>query len=146
MYLLPGTYMYLEVCGCSINNCTYLDYFSITVLDPGLLRRNNGTQNYERIGGLSTNVIMQVIAAWKNKMMNMKHHFKNSINMYLSVASLRIDICETYSSKSPGQGHHWHFLQNRKQWLIYPPIHSQLEPTGFLYLTLFSNSWKQLNL
>lgn len=59
--------MYLEVCGCSINDCTYLDYFSITVLDPGLLRRNNGTQNYERIGGLSTNVIMQVIAAWKNQ-------------------------------------------------------------------------------
>lgn len=59
--------MYLEVCGCSINDCTYLHYFSIAVLDPGLLRRNNGTQNYERIGGLSTNVIMQVIAAWKNQ-------------------------------------------------------------------------------
>lgn len=71
------------------------------------------------------------------KMMKMKHHFKNSI-MYLSDASVGFDICETYSSKSPGQGHHWHFLQNRKHWLI--SFHALLEPTGFLSLTLLSNS------
>lgn len=64
------------------NNCTYFHYFSVTVLDPGLLRRDNGTQNNERIGGLSTNVIMQVIAAWQNQ------NYKDEASFRISLLQL----------------------------------------------------------